>query len=112
MAGIFALSSIPGEQSAGSGYSLAPIPSQLQNLLHLPLYGTLAWTWAWCLGMRMKGTVLLVAAFAIAAGYGVLDELHQLAVPGRYASLADTLLNTLGAAAGVLWYRRRSRQPV
>lgn len=31
-----------------------------------------------------------------------LDELHQWFVPGRYASIADVLLDTLGGAAGML----------
>lgn len=46
-----------------------------------------------------------------------LDELHQYFVPGRYASFADVLLDTLGGAFGMLFclcvtalYRRRCRR--
>ena len=34
-------------------------------------------------------------------GFGILDEGHQLYVPGRYASLTDIALNSLGAAFAV-----------
>jgi len=54
------------------------------------------------------------AAFAIfvAAGYAVTDEFHQLFVRSRGASAWDVLLDTLGAAAGVLtlWWIGRRRK--
>jgi len=44
------------------------------------------------------------AAFAIgvAGAYAITDEVHQSFVPSRGASPWDVLLDTLGAAAGVL----------
>jgi len=53
------------------------------------------------------------AAFAIAlAGvYAVTDEVHQWFVPSRGASAWDVLLDTLGAAAGVLVLWRFARRP-
>jgi len=55
------------------------------------------------------------AAFVVAAAgaYAVTDELHQHFVASRYGSVWDIMLDTLGAAAGilVLWavgrWRRR-----
>lgn len=35
---------------------------------------------------------------------GALDELHQLFVPGRYASFWDVLLDTAGGCAGMLLF--------
>jgi VanZ family protein len=56
------------------------------------------------------------AALAIAAGYSVLDETHQLFVPGRQASPWDSLLDTTGAATAQvmlwLWFRLRARNSV
>jgi VanZ family protein len=39
-------------------------------------------------------------AIAIAAGYAVTDELHQMFVPGRSAQLSDLLADTIGVVAG------------
>jgi VanZ family protein len=44
-------------------------------------------------------------SIAIAAGYAVTDELHQMFVPGRSAQLSDLAADALGvvAGAGVCW---------
>jgi VanZ family protein len=44
-------------------------------------------------------------AIAIAVGYAVTDELHQMFVPGRSAQLSDLLADTMGVIAGtsVCW---------
>ncbi len=106
MAGIYWLSSIPGnidpEEAAIYGI-IAWTPPALQNLLHIPLFGILAWLWhrtlrCWFASRR----VLLSWSFLLAAGYGAIDECHQLQVPGRYASLTDMALNSLGVLL-VLW---------
>lgn len=39
-------------------------------------------------------------AIAIAVGYAVTDELHQMFVPGRSAQLSDLLADTIGVVAG------------
>jgi VanZ family protein len=45
-------------------------------------------------------------AFALAACYAVVDEGHQIFVPGRRASVRDALLDTSGAimAQAVVWW--------
>jgi len=43
-----------------------------------------------------------IAAFLLAVGYGVSDELHQLYVPGRYASVGDGIADALGAGLSIL----------
>jgi len=100
MGGIYWLSSIPGniDLDEGGFYRIISwVPPTLQNLLHIPLFGVLAWLWyqtlrCWFTSQR----VLLSLSFLLAVGYGVIDEFHQLQVPGRYASLTDIALNTLG----------------
>ena len=42
-----------------------------------------------------------VIAAAIAVGYAVTDEVHQMFVPGRSAQLSDLLADTMGVVAGV-----------
>lgn len=106
MAGIFWISSIPGQPSVEDpsvNIVFYLMPPELQNLLHIPLFGVLAWLWHWSLrGWLPAAPPLGAIAFLITAGYGIVDELHQLNVPGRYASLTDIALNTLGAAIS-LW---------
>jgi VanZ family protein len=63
------------------------------------------WRWTWGL-----------AALCCAAGYSVLDEIHQALVASRTASAYDSLLDSIGAFAafGALWvwfrWRRSARE--
>jgi VanZ family protein len=43
-----------------------------------------------------------VVAFAIAAGYGALDELHQMLTPGRFPGVDDWVADALGALTALL----------
>ncbi|MGE0446291.1 MAG: VanZ family protein [Vicinamibacterales bacterium] len=45
---------------------------------------------------------IAAAALALAVGYGVTDELHQMFVPGRSAELKDLGSDAVGAAAGIV----------
>jgi VanZ family protein len=60
------------------------------------------WRWTWG-----------VAALFCAAGYSVLDEIHQAFVASRTASAYDSLLDSIGAFAafGALWLWFRRRRP-
>lgn len=48
---------------------------------------------------ELKKNILLITII-IAAGYGLLDELHQLFVPGRSAEVLDCLADFIGAVSG------------
>lgn len=62
--------------------------------------GRTGWRWTWGL-----------AALLCAAGYSVLDEIHQAFVASRTASAYDSLLDSVGAFAAFaflwLWFRMR-----
>ena len=64
--------------------------------------GRTGWRWTWG-----------VAALSVAAGYSVLDEVHQAFVASRTASAYDSLLDSVGAfvAFAVLWLWFRLRRP-
>lgn len=47
----------------------------------------------------------LLIAFSLAAGYGLLDEVHQAFVPGRDPSVADFLVDASAGLAGILAHR-------
>ena len=105
MAGIYWLSSIPGETDPENTLLSGIIlwtPPAIQNLAHIPLFGLLAFLWhrtlsAWVINSRL----LSGSAFLLASGFGIFDEWHQLHVPGRYASFTDISLNVLGAAIAI-----------
>jgi VanZ family protein len=62
--------------------------------------GRKGWRWTWG-----------IAALSVAAGYSVLDEIHQAFVASRTASAYDSLLDSAGAFAAFaflwLWFRWR-----
>ncbi len=91
MAAIFALSSLPG--------SAAGIPPPWDKLAHFLEYAVLGF-------LLGRGTGQFDLALAIAALYGLSDELHQAFVPGREASILDWLADALGAAFGAALSRR------
>ena len=64
------------------------------------------WRWTWG-----------IAALSVAAGYSIMDEIHQAFVVSRTASPYDSLLDSIGAffafAVLWLWFRlRRNRDKV
>ncbi|MBK6279551.1 MAG: VanZ family protein [Gammaproteobacteria bacterium] len=100
MTAIFALSSIPDTATPETGLesALCWASPELQNLLHIPLFGGLAWCWHWGLRSWVKQERWRFgAALAVTLAYAVLDEIHQLGVPGRFGSLTDVVLNAVGA---------------
>ena len=44
---------------------------------------------------------IIVGSLALAIGYGITDEFHQLFVPGRDSNLIDVAYDTLGVAIGL-----------
>jgi len=95
------------------------------SLLHIPLYGILAFLLIFSMvpitrrskeapiqpssdstGPRSKGTLDLVprlfVAGAITLAVGLFDEVHQLSVPGREGSASDVVLDMVGIAIALL----------
>lgn len=115
MAIIFVLSSIPGQLESEGLKFLTDIDPQLQNMLHVPLFGTLQILWLKALTKRgLSGWKNIVACLAISLAYGCFDELHQMLVPGRYASLIDLFLNFTGIVIGtlvfMLWFANNNEK--
>jgi VanZ family protein len=88
--------------------TLAPwaTPAQLEvlhwltrRLAHLSEYAILAALWlrAFVRGRNLTPRNAGLLALAISVAWALLDELHQSFVPSRSASIADVLVDTLGA---------------
>ena len=107
MALIFAESSIPMAGGPDTIKFLTELDPTIQNLLHIPLYGTLAYLW--CKAFSKRNTSLkkiIVCSLIITILYGCFDEFHQSFVKGRYGSLLDVYLNTVGALIGVFVFKK------
>jgi VanZ family protein len=111
---IFTLSSFPG-----SAYPATDVPGA-DKLVHLALYSALGALCARALLLRApqaegrERRLLLLGAVAMAAVYGVTDEIHQLFVPARSADWHDAVADAVGALLGAatasrIWRRSRQR---
>ena len=104
---IFILSSIPEDNEQLIGKILAQIEPEIQNLLHIPLFGFLFVLWfAAFANFNIKTNHNLLLTAAISITYGIFDECHQYFVPGRVLSLFDLLLNVTGVALGWFYAKR------
>jgi VanZ family protein len=56
--------------------------------------------WGFSFATRTPSRLRAGAAVLLAAAGGVADEIHQIFVPGRSASVWDVMADVLGAAAG------------
>lgn len=72
------------------------------NLLHCPVFAALCWLWCWSLGpwtaSRRRAATL---AAAVSLGFAAANELSQIAVPTRFASMTDVWVNAAGVALGL-----------
>lgn len=104
MAIIFVLSAIPGDEHNANFGIITRLRPEIQNLLHLPMYGALAVLWFLALrNFKLTYHGSLLAAVFISISYGFCDELHQYFVPGRYMSLLDVGFNLVGVALASLY---------
>src|SRR6056297_3667255 len=105
MAGLLALSIIPGRAEEGDSifvWAVAATPTPVQKLAHLVLYALLAYLWAWTLESIPSLPARLAAAFALTAGFGAAMEFAQTHIPGRFGNLTDVALNAAGAVIGLV----------
>ena len=101
MALIFWLSSLPDVP----GPNLFSAQDKLEHFL---VFGILGFLLASALGPWKRRPTWREIAFAtsIVAAYGAFDELHQMFVSGRTASLFDLFFDSLGGFCFVCLYRR------
>ncbi|MEZ4526360.1 MAG: VanZ family protein [Desulfobacterales bacterium] len=98
---IFMVSALPSDESLSFRF-LAELKPQWQNLLHIPVYMLLAFLWLHCVRSPYERSM---AVFLYANGYGIFNELVQMMIPGRFFSLLDMLLNSLGVLLGIMLFR-------
>jgi VanZ family protein len=98
---LFILSSISGEELSQYTFAIS------DKLIHFLVFGILgilmfrSFSVSLRTGIRKNAIIL---AIVLASIYGAIDEIHQLYVPGRFASVGDWLADTLGIIVMVLIY--------
>jgi len=107
---------------AGSLMPMAEIPEQektvwekimsvITNLMHVPMYGVLTLVSLYyfeCIRFSRPGGAVVSALIAMAVG--VVVEVLQIYVPGRYGSFSDIGLNTVGMVGGIgVFFRIRRK---
>ena len=105
MIGILGFASVPDTQDyANSWFSLNAI---VNNFLHVPAYGILMFLWFRALHQNSRSKHRsLFYAIGLTMAFGVFQELAQSFVRGRFVSLADIGLNTIGIALAVLYIHK------
>lgn len=100
--------------SSLEGPSLPPLEVwSLDKLIHAGVYGILAFTSLRAFShygdVKNKNVSWIVGwSVAFCFAYGASDEIHQIFVRGRYASLLDFLADAIGIAAVHIHHRYRS----
>lgn len=73
----------------------------LQKLLHVAIYAVLSALWLWTLADIPSRPLRMALSFVLSVGLGTALEVHQTSVPGRFGTIADVLLNAIGAIIGL-----------
>ena len=101
---LMAIAVLAGASAIGKVNNLPPLVHKIEHFLY---YGTMAGLVAFALGRRFLWLALLAVPFV-----GLLDEWHQLRVPGRNGSAIDWMVDVAGVVVALglyLWFTRSPR---
>ncbi len=84
--------------------ALASKVSFLSTLYHFSIFFFLAFFLSSGLNGKIKTKTIILLAVLIAILYGITDEIHQLFVPGRFCSLEDILVDSIGILTANVFY--------
>jgi len=79
---------------------LPRMPRNFDKVIHMCAYIPLAYLFYVSLKKSGINKYIFVLAVVCACMYGMTDELHQVMVPGRDASVGDLLADAIGAFLG------------
>ena len=101
---ILATSLVPGFEISDSE-SISIARQIIQNLLHIPMFAILSILFLqiarnFDIGRWKAGSL----TFVFCGIFGLLNEIIQLFIPGRFGGLMDIGLNSIGALIGILIY--------
>jgi len=99
------LSVIPGNSEKNDSvfvWLVVSTPTLVQKIMHVTAYAALAFLLAWTLENIEPKAARLVITFVLAVSLGIALEWYQTIVPGRFGTLFDVFLNSVGAVAGLI----------
>jgi VanZ family protein len=99
------LSVTPGRAQAGDSifvWLVVNTPTLLQKSMHVAIYAGLALLLMWSLEAVESLTTRISLTFVLTVSLGAVLEWYQTLVPGRFGTIIDALLNTIGVVAGLL----------
>ena len=79
------------------------LPSVSDKLIHLVCFAGLGFFWTWWFKKEnwlQNPLKQILYVTLIVAAYGIVDEIHQYHVPGRYASILDWVADFIGGLLG------------
>ena len=89
-------------QIKGLQFVIALKPA-IQNLLHIPMFAILSFLFLLILQPFQieiwKRNVIVLLSSGL---FGLINEIIQISVPGRYGGLTDIMLNLAGAILGII----------
>lgn len=107
---------IPAALYAGFIFYVSSIPSPVPtvsvdlSVLHVPMFFVLSYVVVRAVSAPARdwNRAAIIAAIAFTAAYGVIDEVHQLYVPGRTLSYLDICFDLLGGCLIVFkpWWEK------
>ncbi len=83
--------------SSRSGVDLPELPKYSDKIVHACVYFVLAYFFSVAFSKSGVRKYLVAVVIISATLYGITDEIHQLFVPGRYASVGDVVADFTGA---------------
>ncbi len=81
-----------------------PHANKLTHFLEYLIFGFLLIRALHGSGVKMARRGLIFLTFMIGAFYGFTDELHQSVVPGRFATVADFIFDSIGTFVGAVTF--------
>lgn len=105
MAFLAVASIIPGRAQPGDSifvFIVEKTPTLLQKMLHVCFYAMLTLLWIWTLDAIQSKLNRLIIAIVIAVCFGAMLEWYQTRVPGRFGTIFDVALNSVGSLLGIL----------
>ena len=95
---IFVLTSIPGK-------SIPKVLGGVDKIKHFGAYFVLAFLLSFALKMQNRYPIVskysVLFTFMITLFYGLIDEVHQIFIPGRYFDWMDLLADVIGSLIGI-----------